>query len=63
MRELKPCPFCGEDAKLISIGLTHDPSFAIICDNNVDCWASFAPESAWYITKIGAVDAWNRRTT
>lgn len=47
---LKPCPFCGEQAELIE---TLN-GWAVVCDN---CGAG----QYAYDTKEEAADAWNRR--
>lgn len=60
-QELKPCPFCGAEAEVIRVGHEHDPRYAVICKDQIDCWAGMAPESAWWITKDGAKNAWNQR--
>ena len=51
MEDLKPCPFCGSEAKLV-----NKNEFWI-----VDCAECFA-SSRWCDSKKEAIDAWNRRT-
>lgn len=52
--ELKPCPFCGGEAKLFSLGSEYE----VYC---TECHSS----SGWYSQKgeaaIRAAAAWNRR--
>ena len=49
--ELKPCPFCGGEARLIHL---NDVNKYVEC---VDCNA----ESALYDRRIQAIEAWNNR--
>ena len=49
MSELKPCPFCGGEVKIIPEGDYHE----IIC---VNCQLSM-----WWNTADELVKAWNRR--
>ena len=54
MAELKPCPFCGGKAKLLSRGGLH----------YVVCWEKacrITPRTTWHNTKEKAIEAWNRR--
>lgn len=54
MAELKPCPFCGGKAKLISRGGLH----------YVECYVNtcyIVPKTTWYKEKSEAIKAWNRR--
>lgn len=48
--ELKPCPFCGGEAKIMISVLSY-----VMCDK---CCA----ETNHYITEKEAIEAWNRRT-
>lgn len=55
MSELKPCPFCGSEAKLISRGSCN----YVTCSNEDECWCGMTcPVS----TPEEAVQIWNRRT-
>lgn len=54
MTELKPCPFCGADARIVSAGFE---SRYIRCSNIKDCGCKFE----WFDTEEEAVNAWNRR--
>jgi Lar family restriction alleviation protein len=60
---LKPCPFCGGEAKPIKHSFWDertqsfsDKTYSIVC---CVCSASTYP---FYRTEEEAVDAWNRRT-
>ena len=56
MTELKQCPFCGSEAKLISRGSCN----YVTCSNEDECWCGMTcPVS----TPEEAVRIWNRRTT
>lgn len=49
MEELKKCPFCGGEAKIVGYSL-----FWIVCE---ECLT----ETAGFATKEEAIKAWNRR--
>lgn len=59
---LKPCPFCGGEAKLS----TYYDFYKVHC-NSDDCWAEVSIGDAyngvgkWYGSVAEAVDAWNTR--
>ena len=52
--ELKPCPFCGDSASLLSGTEDH----YVICCNN-ECAAGLIARS--FSSAEEAIDAWNRR--
>lgn len=56
--ELKPCPFCGGEAKVIKIP-RGDRKYVAICENDL-CMASVGNFSC---TREDAVRKWNRRVT
>ena len=57
--ELKPCPFCGQAARLVrNDGLTH-----IVCaDGEQTCKGSGLITCCFTEQEVSAVEAWNRRT-
>lgn len=61
MDELKPCPFCGEEGKII-VRKGKDgwrDRYSVLCDyEDGGCGA----ESGWYHYEAEAIEAWNRRT-
>jgi Lar family restriction alleviation protein len=60
MEKLKPCPFCGGDAKLKKVDeLIVDMYF--VCCGNTNC-QTYA-RTAYQATKEMAVKVWNRRAT
>ena len=58
MDELKPCPFCGGDAELLSLNNTEQglsPLYwYVVCTNG--CARTFR-----HISDHDAIEAWNRR--
>lgn len=66
--KLKPCPFCGSEAKLITsapLKLFSDEGetihFKVRCDaEDTGCIGAFV--NLWEITKERAIKKWNRRT-
>lgn len=52
--ELKPCPFCGSKARIVSAGFE---CHYVRCSNTKDCGCKFE----WFDTEAEAVAAWNRR--
>ena len=58
--KLKPCPFCGGEAKIVvDYPLkSNDELFAVICTND-NCLVQ--PEPPYYVGKGEAIEAWNRR--
>ena len=63
--ELKPCPFCGSEAKVQKdIRWPHYSRYGvngyeIVC-TNFDCIIYHA-DNQWYLTEEDAIDAWNSR--
>ena len=54
MTELKPCPFCRSEAKLISRGRCN----YVTCSNEDECWCGMTCPVG---TAEDAVQIWNRR--
>lgn len=52
----KPCPFCGENAKIVS---PSKKLVKVICDND-EC--PLFVETQWFESKRNAVRAWNHRS-
>lgn len=53
MEKLKPCPFCGGEARLI---IKYN-QYLVICDGDLWCDA----KQGWFSNKSNAISAWNRR--
>jgi hypothetical protein len=62
---LKPCPFCGGEAKLCRVA--KGGPFLVMCGEVVGClWigpCQVKPKTEPYRTRPAAVRAWNRRLT
>lgn len=58
MSELKPCPFCGGEAKLYSIG-TGSPHYGNY--HQVVCQGCLTSSGAYWSGEQSAIDAWNTR--
>lgn len=56
---LKPCPFCGQSAHLVTVELSDGSEMYEVDCKNVVCPVS--PYTPVYDTETEAVDAWNRR--
>lgn len=67
MHELKPCPFCGGEAKLQQDIRYPRPkceprkAFEVVCQNP-ECIIGFVDER-YRLSKKEAVEAWNRRAS
>lgn len=59
MDKLKPCPFCGGKAVMISEPIAHD-RFLVACKNRGDM-CKCEPCTNWFATREEAAEAWNRR--
>jgi Lar family restriction alleviation protein len=60
--KLKPCPFCGGEARIYSteFGDCHPVEYyGVTCDTE-GCWVYENSES-WHDTKKEAADEWNNR--
>lgn len=63
--ELLPCPFCGEEARIVKdvryIRPECEPKKAYECVcGNFDC-IIFMADNKYFLTPEGAIEAWNRR--
>ena len=62
MKELKPCPFCGGEAKVEKEPFATWDEFIAHC-NNPKCIAFYLGyyDEGLYKTEEQAIEAWNRR--
>lgn len=56
MRELRRCPFCGGEAKIVFA--EEYKQWRIRC-KNIDC--DVRPSTSWFNNEEEAIDRWNRR--
>ena len=63
MEKLKPCPFCGKQAKVIKIpeGLRYAGLYVVGCDYDFECVGNINHFATIYITRNDAIKHWNRR--
>lgn len=54
--ELKPCPFCGGEAKIGKISI--DKTYYVQCGNG---YCDVLPSTYTYTTEEQAIEHWNRR--
>ena len=59
MEELKPCPFCGGEAKIVHGDLGRSGS-RVIC-KDCGCSTAFVSISTRYSCDTKAAEAWNTR--
>ena len=59
MTELKPCPFCGGEARRVTVRHPSGHLQYAICCINEKCFV--CPTTAAYKTKGADARAWNRR--
>ena len=59
MSDLKPCPFCGGEARAEEYGDGYIPQ----CDHKHTCVIADCefPADEWYISEGFAIEAWNAR--
>ena len=56
--KLKPCPFCGGEAKIMKDSVYEDNPYFVICtDKKCECYAV----TNHCRTPYSAIKAWNRR--
>ena len=57
--ELKPCPFCGREAKIVDdTTIMYIPQYQIRC-KNISC--TIRPKTNWCVDKSEAIRHWNTR--
>ena len=61
--ELKPCPFCGGEAKVIEIPeeLNWAGCYVVGCDDDLMCMGNINHFTMVFLTPETAAEAWNRR--
>lgn len=59
--ELKPCPFCGEEARLINKCAAFEKVSCVICTKCGARTKDFSISTKWSSDQE-AIEAWNRRT-
>lgn len=60
--KLKPCPFCGGEAKLVDYGQEGDfEDWDVECEKCGILFVAPGKEEGWVTTKEEAAEAWNRR--
>lgn len=57
--ELKPCPFCGGKAEIVSSSPGGFGPFSVCCVHDNPCW--IRPSTDYYEMEIVAAAIWNRR--
>ena len=60
MPELKPCPFCGGEAKLQDTTYGNNISAYVVRCKNIDC--DIRPATSYFRLKKEAIERWNRRS-
>ena len=58
MQDLKPCPFCGKEAKTMNL---IEALFIVGCDDNPNCPGHIGKCAPAYYTEELAIKYWNRR--
>ena len=64
MEKLKPCPFCGGKATVMSWEFTDEMGYNVVCNSNEKCpyFPMFdPPDYPMFDTKKDAIKAWNTR--
>ena len=59
MNDLKPCPFCGGEAKLRETNIANMTFYVVYCANKY--W-QVNPATEHRRMRPDAIEAWNRRT-
>ena len=62
-KELKPCPFCGSEAILITSSTIYWNNYSVVCDGAKDGDCAGLGGSATCETEEDAIFSWNCRTT
>lgn len=57
--DLKPCPFCGGKAEIVSYRSCGIGSLSVCCARGNPCWIH--PSTDYYDMEMVAAAIWNRR--
>jgi Lar family restriction alleviation protein len=59
--DIKPCPFCGSEAIVITSSTIYWENYAVMCDGSKDGNCAGLGGSSKYDTEEEAIDKWNQR--
>lgn len=65
MKDLKPCPFCGQSPAITEshrwpwMANKSVIGFSVVCEN-IDC-VIYSADNTYFRSKSDAIEAWNRR--
>lgn len=60
MIELKPCPFCGSEVKLVRRNRYGNISYVIVCQND-SCFMKESHNRPSFKKVDEAIESWNKR--